>query len=278
MKQKVWLITGASKGFGRVWTKAALDRGDKVIATARNIGALDDLSKEYGDSVFPVQLDVTDRQNCFEAVNKAISHFGKIDILINNAGFGQFGFMEELTETEIREQMETNFFGSFWMIQAVLPFMRQQKSGHIMQVSSVSGVTAASYLSAYHASKWAVEGLCEALSHEVGQFGIKVTLIEPAGYSTDWITSSAKHTKPMEIYNKLRESWLANRKTIPSGDPNATGEAILKLSDAENPPLRMFLGSVPFTIIEPIYKKRLDTWKEWQKVSEGAQQLKSVTA
>jgi NADP-dependent 3-hydroxy acid dehydrogenase YdfG len=278
MEQKVWLITGASKGFGKVWAKAALDRGDKVIATARNINSLDDLYAENDESIFPVQLDVTNRLNCFEAVKMGITHFGKMDILINNAGFGQFGFLEELSETEIREQMETNFFGSLWMIQAVMPFMRQQKSGHIMQVSSVSGITASSNLSAYHASKWAVEGLCEALSREVEQFGIKVSLIEPAGYSTDWITSSAKHTNPMEIYNKSRESWLIKRKKLPSGDPNATREAILKLADAENPPLRMFLGTVPFTIIEPIYKKRLETWKAWQKVSEEAQQLKSVMA
>lgn len=278
MKQKVWLITGTSKGFGRVWAKAALDHGDKVIATARNIKALDDLCSEYGDTIFPIQLDVTNRQNCLDAVKLGVAHFGRIDILISNAGFGQFGFLEELSETEAREQMETNFFGSLWIIQAVLPVMRQQKSGHIMQVSSVAGVMAFPNLSIYHASKWAMEGLCEALSMEVEPFGIKVTLIEPSGYSTDWGTKSAKHSKPMDAYNKLRENMQANRFKMVSGNPNATGEAILKLADAEKPPLRMFLGSMPFTIIEPIYKSRLETWKSWQKVSEDAQSLKGITA
>jgi NAD(P)-dependent dehydrogenase (short-subunit alcohol dehydrogenase family) len=271
MENKVWLITGTSKGFGRVWAESALKRGDKVIATARNISTLNDLIAKYGDAVFPIELDVNSRKECFDTVKKATEHFGKIEILINNAGFGHFGFVEEISESEARAQMETNVFGSLWMIQAVLPVMRNQKRGHIMQVSSIGGVMAFPSLGMYHASKWAVEGLCESLAQEVGQFGIKTTLIEPSGYSTDWGTKSAKHSKPIEAYSGMREMRNANSGKMASGNPNDTGEAILKLADSENPPLRLFLGKMPYTMIQPIYAKRLETWKDWQEVSEKAQ-------
>lgn len=271
MKNKVWLITGTSKGFGRVWAEAALNRGDKVVATARNISALDDLVQQYGDAVLPLALDVNNREACFEVVKKAQAHFGQLDILINNAGFGHFGFVEEITETEAREQLETNVLGSLWMIQAVLPIMRQQQSGHIMQVSSIGGVMAFPSLGIYHASKWAMEGLCESLSQEVAGFGIKTSLIEPAGYATDWGTSSAKHSTVISDYNDVRQALMANMGKMPMGNPYSTASAILQLADAENPPLRLFLGTVPFMMIEPTYNQRLATWKEWQAVSENAQ-------
>ncbi|PTT76468.1 MULTISPECIES: SDR family oxidoreductase [unclassified Chryseobacterium] len=271
MESKIWLITGASKGFGKVWAEAALKRGDKVAATARNTETLKELVSEYGDSVLPVTLDVDNRQDCFSAVEKVVSHFGKLDILINNAGYGHFGYVEEISEAEARQQIETNVFGSLWMIQAVLPIMRDQKAGHILQVSSIGGVMAFPSLSIYHASKWAVEGICESLNQEVAQFGIKTTLIEPAAYATDWATTSASHSKPIEAYSTLRSAMLENSKNMSFGNPEATADAILKLTDAENPPLRLFLGSLPLMMIEPAYNKRLETWKEWKEVSENAQ-------
>lgn len=271
MKSKVWLITGSSKGFGRIWAEAALKRGDKVIATARNISELKDLTAGYGDAVFPVKLDVNNHSDCFDTVGKGNAHFGKIDILINNAGFGQFGCVEELSETEARGQIETNLFGSLWMIQAVIPVMRNQKSGYIMQVSSIGGVMAFPGLSIYNASKFAVEGICESLMPEVAQFGIKVTLIEPGAYATDWPTSSAKHSKPNEAYNSIRKTREANSGKMQMGNPAATADAILELADTEKPPLRIFLGKLPLTLIEPAYNKKLATWKEWQPVSEKAQ-------
>jgi NADP-dependent 3-hydroxy acid dehydrogenase YdfG len=271
METKIWFITGSSKGFGKVWTEAALKRGDKVVATARNINALSDLVSQYGESILPISLNVNDRANCFEAVEKAIEKFGRIDVLINNAGFGHFGFVEEISETEAREQIETNVFGSLWMIQAVLPSMRNQKSGHIMQVSSIGGVMAFPSLSIYHASKWAMEGICESLSQEVSQFGIKTTLIEPAAYATDWATSSASHSTPIDAYDALRDAMKANGASMLFGNPNATADAILKLVDAENPPLRLFLGKFPLMMVEPAYNRRLESWREWQSVSENAQ-------
>ncbi|NLP57290.1 SDR family oxidoreductase [Lutibacter sp. B1] len=271
MESKVWLITGTSKGFGREWAEAALERGDKVAATARNLNSIKELQDKYGESVLQVQLDVNNREACFSAVEKTVSQFGRIDVLVSNAGYGHFGFIEELTEAETREQMETNFFGSLWVIQAALPFMRKQKSGHIIQVTSIGGVATFPIYGIYHASKWAMEGLCDTLSQEVAQFGIKVTLIEPGGYSTDWGTSSAKHSKPISAYEDLRKERQAFSANAPKGNPKATRNAILKIVDAPEPPLRLFLGSFPWQVIEPIYQKRLETWKEWQDVSNEAQ-------
>lgn len=269
MKTKVWLITGSSKGFGKIWAETALKRGDKVVATARNSDSLTELVNQYGDSVFPIQLDVNSREACFEAVEKVVAKFGTIDILINNAGYGHFGFVEEISEVDARAQIETNVFGSLWMIQAVLPVMRKQQQGHIMQVSSIGGVMAYPSLSIYNASKWAMEGICESLNQEVSQFGIKTTLIEPGAYATDWGTTSASYSSPIEAYSGLRE--VLSGYSWEMGNPNATANAILKIADAENPPLRLFLGKLPLTMIEPAYKERLETWKQWQEVSESAQ-------
>jgi len=271
MDPKVWLITGTSKGFGREWTEAALERGDKVAASARNPDSLKELQVKYGESVLPVRLDVKDRAACFSAVEKTVSHFGRIDVLVSNAGYGHFGFIEELTEAEAREQMETNFFGSLWVIQAALPFMREQKSGHIIQVTSIGGVATFPIYGIYHASKWAMEGLCDTLSQEVARFGIKVTLIEPGGFSTDWGTASAKHSKPLAAYDELRKERQAFSAKAPQGDPKATRKAILKVVDAPEPPLRLFLGSFPWQVIEPVYQKRLETWQKWLGVSNEAQ-------
>lgn len=156
---KVILITGASRGFGRIWAEALLKRGDKVVATGRSLDALRELSATYGDQVLTLQLDVNDREASFKAVNAAKEHFGRIDVLINNAGYGLFGAVEETTEQEARDQMETNFFGVLWATQAVLPIMRAQQSGHIIQVSSYLGLVTIPVLGIYNASKFAVEGL-----------------------------------------------------------------------------------------------------------------------
>jgi NAD(P)-dependent dehydrogenase (short-subunit alcohol dehydrogenase family) len=198
-------------------------------------------------------------------------HFGAIDVLISNAGYGHFGFLEETTEAEARNQIETNVFGSLWVIQAVLPIMRKQQSGHILQVSSIGGVAAFPIISVYHASKWAMEGLCESLSQEVKGFGINVTLIEPSGFSTDWATASASMSKPMEEYEGLRKAVFEGFSSFESGDPKATAPAILKVIDAENPPLRVLFGKGGVEMMESIYQQRVNTWKEWRSVTEESQ-------
>ena len=171
MPARTWFITGASRGFGRQWAIAALERGDSVAATARRTETLDDLAKRFRDRLLPLQLDVTDRAGDFAAVARAHEHFGRLDVVVNNAGYGQFGMIEELTEAEIRAQFETNVFGAIWVTQAALPFMREQGSGHFIQVSSIGGVLAFADIGIYNASKWAVEAFSEALAQEVAGFG-----------------------------------------------------------------------------------------------------------
>jgi NAD(P)-dependent dehydrogenase (short-subunit alcohol dehydrogenase family) len=268
---KTWFITGASKGFGREWAEAALERGDKVAATARNLETLEVLVNTYGDAVIPIQLDVTDREADFEAVKKAADSLGQLDVVINNAGYGHFGAIEELSEEDVRSQLETNFFGALWVTQAALPIMRAQRGGHIIQVSSIGGITAFPTVGAYHASKWALEGFSQALSQEVAAFGIKVTLIEPGGYSTDWAGPSSKHSEENPAYSDVREARNRSRAGTPPGDPKATRAAILKVVDADVPPLRIFFGKVPLGVATADYESRLATWNEWQPVSVEAQ-------
>ena len=269
---KVWFITGTSRGFGREWAIAALDRGDKVAATARNTATLDDLVAKYGDAILPIQLDVTDRAADFSAVRQAHEHFGRLDIVVNNAGYGQFGMVEEISEQEIRAQLETNLLGVLWVTQAALPYLREQGSGHILQVSSIGGVSAFINTGAYHASKWALEGMSQSLAQEVAGFGIRVTLIEPTGYATDWAGPSAKHATQIPAYDPVRaEAAVARaRRFTKRGDPTATREAILRVVDAENPPLRVFLGESPLRVVTADYESRLAEWREWQPVAAAA--------
>jgi NAD(P)-dependent dehydrogenase (short-subunit alcohol dehydrogenase family) len=269
---KVWFITGASRGFGREWAIAALDRGDSVAASARDTSTLDDLVEEYGDLVLPLQLDVTDRGAVFAAVRAAHDRFGRLDVVVNNAGYGQFGLVEELSEQEIRDQLETNLFGALWVTQAALPYLREQGSGHFLQVSSIGGISAFANVGIYHASKWALEGISQALALEVAGFGIKVTLIEPGGYSTDWGGSSAKHATPLPAYAGVHQASAELRKsrTGNPGDPVATRAAVLTIVDAEDPPLRVFFGDGPLGIATKDYESRLALWRKWEPVSVQA--------
>jgi NAD(P)-dependent dehydrogenase (short-subunit alcohol dehydrogenase family) len=270
---KAWFITGASRGFGREWTVAALERGDAVAAAARDIATLAELCAEFGDKVFPVQLDLDDRASCFHAVDQAHQHFGRIDVVVNNAGYGHFGMVEEITEADARRQMETNFFGTFWVTQAALPHLREQGGGHIIQVSSIGGVTAYPGVGLYHASKWALEGFSQALAQEVADFGIRVTLIEPGPYATDWGGASARRSSPLPVYDPVREKVAAARakRWKAPGDPVATREAILSIVDAERPPLRVFFGEGSLESVTTDYESRLATWREWLPLSVAAQ-------
>ena len=268
---KVWFITGCSKGFGRIWAEAALERGDKVAATARDASTLAPLAEKYGDDVLTMALDVTDKAAVGRAVAETIERFGRIDVAVNNAGYGLFGAVEEVSEAEARDQIETNLFGALWVTQAALPIMREQGSGHIIQVSSIGGVNAFPTIGLYHASKWGLEGFSQSLAQEVAGFGIKVTLVEPQGYSTDWAGPSGIRSAEMAEYDPMREARAKFRGSVQPGDPEASGPAILKLVDAEKPPLRCFFGRSPLAIAEADYAGRLQTWREWQPVAELAQ-------
>jgi NAD(P)-dependent dehydrogenase (short-subunit alcohol dehydrogenase family) len=269
---KIWFITGTSRGFGREWAIAALERGDQVAATARDVSTLDDLVATHGALILPLELDVTDRAADFAAVQSAHDHFGRLDVVVNNAGYGQFGMVEELSEDEARSQIETNLFGALWVSQAALPLMRQQGSGHLIQVTSIGGISAFASIGMYHASKWALEGLSQALAQEFADFGIKVTIVEPGGYATDWGGSSARHATPIPDYEDTRArlaAWRAGRWANP-GKPEATRAALLTIVDAEKPPLRVFFGDGPLALATADYESRLALWREWEPLSIAA--------
>ena len=271
MASKVWFITGTSKGFGRVWAEAALARGDRVAATARDVTTLRPLVDQYGDLVAAIALDVTDKAAVTAAVAETIRRFGRIDVAVNNAGYGLFGTIEEVSEAEARAQLETNLFGALWVTQAVLPQMREQGSGHIIQVSSIGGVNAFPTVGLYHASKWGLEGFSQSLAAEVAGFGIKVTIVEPGGFATEWGGPSAKRATPMPAYDAARAAIAQFRSGNTPGDPDATGPAILKVVDAAEPPLRVFFGSTGLTMTRAGYARRIETWEQWNDVSLEAQ-------
>ena len=269
---KVWFITGTSKGFGRIWAEAALERGDKVAATARNADSVADLAERYGEeNALALALDVTDKQAVHDAVAKAREHFGRLDVVVNNAGYGLFGSIEEVSEEQARDQIETNLFGALWVTQAVLPILREQGSGHVIQVSSIGGVHAFPGIGLYHASKWGLEGFSQSLAAEVADLSVKVTLVEPGGFSTDWAGPSAVSAEKLDVYEPVREA-NAERFSDPAaiGDPEATGPAILELVDTADPPLRVFFGATPLGLIRDEYANRVETWEQWDDLSQRA--------
>ncbi|MBU2018383.1 MAG: SDR family NAD(P)-dependent oxidoreductase [Bacteroidetes bacterium] len=270
MQKKVWLITGVSSGFGREWCIGALERGDQVIGTTRSLTDSEELSLKYPDRFMAIVLDVTNRAACFETVEKGINYFGTIDILVNNAGYGQFGYVEELSESEIRAQIETNVFGSIWMLQAMAPIFRKQKFGHILQLSSIGGLLSLPGVSMYHATKYAMEGICDSLSQELKDFGVHVTLLEPGSFATDFATRSAKTAVAMKEYDPVREKRKLASKGGSVGRLEATTAVVFKLVDNPNPPLRLLMGINVFERVEAEYQNRISTWKEWYNESRDS--------
>ncbi|HVK28809.1 MAG TPA: SDR family NAD(P)-dependent oxidoreductase [Nocardioides sp.] len=268
---KVWFITGSSRGFGREFALAALERGDKVAATARNTATLSDLVEKYGDAVLPLRLDVTDRAGVFEAVAAATERFGRLDVVVNNAGYALIGAVEDLGEQELRDQMETNVFGVLHVTQAVLPVLRAQGSGHIIQISSAMGVATFGGVGGYSASKFALEGMSEALAQEVAAFGIKVTLIEPGAFATDFSSSSVFTAHTHDAYGPLYAALTDPGASAQAPSPDGVGDAILQLVDADEPPLRVFFGEQPTQWIPTVYQQRLETWAEWAHLSKAAE-------
>ncbi|WP_033345011.1 SDR family NAD(P)-dependent oxidoreductase [Catenuloplanes japonicus] len=267
---KTWFITGASRGFGRAWTEAALARGDRVAATARDPETLKKPAESYPGMLVPLTLDVTDRAAVFAAVDEAVSAFGRLDVVVNNAGYGLFGMVEETTEAQARAQMEVNFFGALWVTQAVVPILRAQGAGRLLQVSSIGGVGAFPTLGIYNASKWALEGMSEALAAELGPLGPAVTIVEPGPFGTDWSGASAVHTTPIDAYEPIREARRAGAVARTPADPALTAPVILQLADTADPPLRLFLGPYPYPVAESLYAARLATWHDWRWLAEQA--------
>ena len=270
MNSKIWFITGTSRGFGRIWTEAALERGDKVAATARRIEDIADLAERFGDAVLPLALDVTDAEQVKQVVAQAHTHFGRLDVVLNNAGYPLIGTIEEAGEADVRAEFDANYFGTLRVIQAALPLLRRQGSGHILGVSSTMGLVSMPLIGQYCASKWAVEALHESLAQEVQAFGIKVTLIEPGAYATEFGKSAAR-AEGLEAYANLRRQVMANMMNLERGDPQATAEAVLQIADTEDPPLRFFLGSQNLPQVRAAYADRFATWEAWEAVSSAAQ-------
>jgi NADP-dependent 3-hydroxy acid dehydrogenase YdfG len=272
MSQKVWFITGSSRGFGRVWADAALKRGDKVAATARTLESIADLKDKYGESVLTLELDVTEPDEVRAAVAQAHAHFGKLDVVLNNAGYSLVGTIEEANADDVRALYETNIFGTLSVIQAALPILREQGSGHIIGISSTLGLVAMPVIGYYCSSKWAFEAIHESLAMEVKPFGVKVTIVEPGAYATQFGSpTSLKFSAGLDIYADMKAKLFERLKTSERGDPEATPEAMFKLVDAENPPLRLFLGSQNLPWVRGAYADRLATWEEWASVANSAQ-------
>jgi NAD(P)-dependent dehydrogenase (short-subunit alcohol dehydrogenase family) len=267
--QKTWFITGASRGFGRIWAEAALKRGDRVTVTARKLADVTDLAERFGDLALPLTLDVTDSAQVRQAVHQAYAHFGRLDVLVNNAGASLFAATEEASEEQIRGLFDANYFGMVRVLQAALPLLRKQGSGHILGVSSGLGITALPMIGFYSATKWAVEGLHEALAPEVKAFGLKVTLVEPGAYATDFGKSS-QIADALEPYVEFRQQFLTHLANVERGDPEATADAILKLVDAEDPPLRLALGTSILPRARAAYAERIKTWEAWEDVANAA--------
>jgi len=269
---KTWFITGASRGFGRIWAEAALSRGDKVAATARNLSDFADLKQRFGDAVLPLALDVTDAGQVRRVVAEAHARFGRLDVILNNAGYALVGTVEEASEADVRALFDTNYFGMLRVIQAALPLLRKQGRGHIIGVSSGLGIGTMPLIGFYCTTKWAVEALHESLAQEVKPFGINVTILEPGAYATDFGSpASRKVSTGMDAYADLRQRMFAHLSTAERGDPEATREAILKLVDTDNPPLRLALGSHLLPGARALYADRIATWEAWEAVSNAAQ-------
>jgi NAD(P)-dependent dehydrogenase (short-subunit alcohol dehydrogenase family) len=266
---RVWFITGCSTGFGRQLSLLALSKGNNVAVTARKTEDIQDIVDQYPELAIPVKLDVTDAAEIKSAVQQVIEKFGKIDVLVNNAGIGYFGAVEESEDEEVRTMFEINFFGLVKMTNEVLPQMRKQRSGHIINISSIGGLVGNPGVGFYNATKFAVDGLSEALSKEMAPLGIKVIIVCPSGFRTDWAGRSANNSKvEIDDYattagkNKISIREYSGRQP---GDPVKAAEAILAVVDAENAPLRLLLGAGALrgarNKIE-LLKKDIDAWEE----------------
>lgn len=267
--EKVWFITGSSRGLGKSLTEAVLKSGDKVVATARNTALLDDLAAQYKEQLHVTALDVTDYDNVHLVVANAIKHFGRIDVLVNNAGFGITGAAEAYTDAQVRSQLETNLYAPIEITRAVLPYMRRQGSGRILQISSIGGRVGNAGVSIYQAAKFGLSGFTEALAKEVAPLGIKVTAVEPGGFRTDWAGDSMTYAPDVEGYDlvKQRADFFKSGSFVPVGDPDKAARVMVELVKHHNPPVHLVLGSEAIGILTHADEQRLQERTAWLSVS-----------
>lgn len=268
--KNVWFITGSSKGLGKSLVEAVLLKGDFVVATARNPEQLKDLSEQYPDQLLALQLDVQVKEQIYSTVEEAINHFGRIDVLVNNAGFGITGAAEAFTGEQVRNQLEVNLFAPIEVTRAVLPYMRKQRSGRILQISSVGGRVGNAGLSIYQAAKFGLSGFSESLNKEVSPLGIKVTSVEPGGFRTDWAGASMSFAKDVEGYEATVggiKEHLTSGKFLPMGDPAKAAKVMVDLVDHQNPPVHLVLGSEAAAILKMADENRKEEFEKWLDVT-----------
>lgn len=274
-ESKVWLITGCSTGFGRHISQKAIEAGYKVVVTARNVEQVTDLAAGHEDQVIALPLDVTNPEQIRNVVDRTIEKFNRIDVLVNNAGIGYFSSVEESEEEETRKMFEVNFWGLMNVTNAVLPHMRSQKSGHIINFSSIGGLTSFPTLGYYHATKYAVEGISESLSQEVAPFNIHVTLIEPSSFRTDWGGRSSVKTETS--IPELKESIVGQMLQgielgvgQEAGDPAKAAEAVIKVVETTEPPLRLLLGQQAYDAATYKFNSLLASIEQWKETTINA--------
>ena len=269
---KVWFITGSSRGLGRSLTEAVLAKGDSVAATARDITSLKDLKDKYPDQIYPLKLDVTQEKEIHDAINSTIAHFGRIDVLVNNAGFGITGAVEGYTNEQVTSQLETNLYAPIALTRAVLPIMRKQRSGHILQVSSIGGRVGSGGVSIYQAAKFGLSGFSEGLALEVAPLGIRVTCVEPGGFRTDWAGGSMSYAPHVEGYETTVDARVAAFKSgtvKPMGDPDKAAKVMIDITDHPQPPLHLLLGSEAVAIVKYSEAAKLRELEKWETVSSS---------
>ncbi len=272
--KKVWLISGCSSGFGRALALEVLAKGYQVAVASRNINDVLDIVKDYPDSSIAVKLDVTKIKEIKEAIAETITRFVQIDVLVNNAGIGYFGAIEESEDEEVRRMFEINFFGLAKMIQEVLPHMRKRKSGHILNIASIGGLRSFPGVGFYNATKYAVDGLSEALYKEVSPLGIKVTIVAPSGFRTDWAGRSAKDSSiKIEDYTDTSGKNMGDIRGYSGnqpGDPVKAAKAMIEVTETEKPPLRLLLGVAALKGARAKLEELKNDFDTWAATSEGA--------
>jgi NAD(P)-dependent dehydrogenase (short-subunit alcohol dehydrogenase family) len=267
---RVWFITGASRGLGRAFTEAALAAGDRVVAAARDIGPLDDLAGAHPDSLVRLTLDVSDRAAVRAVVDRAAAAFGRLDVVVNNAGTMLLGMVEEATEEQVRAQFDVNFFGAVWVAQAVVPHLRAQGSGHILQVTSMGSGGGFASTGFYAGSKAALDSVSQALAMEVAPFGIKVTIVQPGGYGTDLFTRGTTTTAPRPEYEPLRTQLAEMWGEDAGPDPGTAAPVVLELAGLAEPPLRLIVGSASYDLVQQMDQARTAEYRAWEHLSRKA--------
>jgi NAD(P)-dependent dehydrogenase (short-subunit alcohol dehydrogenase family) len=265
---KTWFITGSSRGLGRSITEAVLAKGDNIAATARNPKQLNDLVEKFPNQILALQLDVSDKAQIYKVVEQTVKHFGGIDVLVNNAGFGITGAIEEFSDEQMKSQLDVNLYAPIEITRAVLPYLRKQRSGSIFNVSSVGGRVGSAGFSMYQAAKFGLQGFTEVLSKEVAAFGIKVTSIEPGGFRTDWAVGSMTYADPIDDYKNILQSLKDYLKDIiPLGNPDKAAQVIIDLVEHPEPPVHLVLGSDAVAILEIVDADRKAEFEKWKSIS-----------